>query len=360
MKSRVLGRYLLKEAGLSTFAVSAVLTGVLFTNSLIRLLGQAAESDLPSGGVLSLLGLATLSYFSFMLPAGILLGTVLAFGRLYRDSEMPALAACGVGPRQLFRALLLLAVPVALLVAWLSLAVAPWAARTAADVQARLQQTLEVEAIRAGRFLTSQRAQGVLYVEEVAADGQMRGVFLQTDRHGETVVVTAQTARRRVDPATGDSFLVLRDGYRVEGVPGQRRWRILQFEEHGVRVAEGELPTVRLRQRAMPTANLLARRQPADVAELQWRVSAPLMVLVLTLLAVPMSKSAPREGRYGKLLAAVLAFVVYFSLLNMSAEWVKAGVLSPAIGLWWVHGAFVVIALWWLRRSFGVLRRRTT
>lgn len=358
MKFSILGRYLLREVGLTSLAVSAVLIGVLFTNSLIRLLGQAAQNNLPSSGILSLLGLTTLGYFSYLLPAGLLLGMVLTFGRMYRDSEMPVLAACGVGPWQLLRELLWIVVPAVLAVAWLALSVAPWALHTAANVQALLQQSLEMESIRAGRFLTSSRAQGMLYVERMTADGEMEDVFLQTQRDGETVLVSAATARRQLDPATGANFLVLHEGYRMEGVPGTQRWRILQFEEHGVRLSEGPLPDVRIKQRAVPTEGLLERGQPADIAELQWRLSAPLMVLVLTLLAVPLSKTAPREGRYGRLLTAVLLFVVYFSLLNASADGIKTGRLPQWIGLWWVHLVIAALALYWLRQNFGVLRFR--
>lgn len=356
MTSSILSRYLLREVGLTSLAVSAVLVGVLFTNSLVRLLGQVAKNALPSGGILSLLGLMTLGYFSYLLPAGILLGTVLAFGRMYRDSEMPVLAACGVGPGQLLRELLWIVVPAILVVAWLALSVAPWALHTAANVQVLLQQSLEVEGIRAGRFLTSNRAQGMLYVERMTADGEMQDVFLETRRDGETILVSAANARRQIDPATGATFLVLRDGYRLEGVPGAQRWRILQFEEHGVRLRESPLPEARIRQRAIPTAELLARGQPGDTAELQLRLSAPLMTLVLAVLALPLSKTAPREGRYGRLLTAVLLFVIYFSLLNASADGIKAGWMPSWIGVWWVHLAMVVLALLWVRQSFGVLR----
>lgn len=356
MRSSIISRYLLKEAGLTSLAVSAVLIGVLFTNSLIRLLGQAAQNNLPPGGVLNLLGLATLGYFGFMLPAGILLGMALTFGRLYRDSEMPVLAACGVGPWQLLRALLWLVVPAVLVTAWLSLSVAPWASRTAANVQVVLQQSLELEGVQPGRFITSRRAQGMLYVDAMGDDGEMRGVFLETEREGETILVSAATARRQIDQDSGDTMLVLRDGYRFEGVLGELSWRMLQFEEHGVRLAKGPLPDVRIKQKAVPTGTLLARGETADIAELQWRLSPPLMVLILTLLAVPLSKTAPREGRYGRLLTAVLLFVVYFSLLNLSVDALKSGQLSPWVGVWWVHLSMALLGLVWLRRSFGVLQ----
>lgn len=360
MKSTIISRYLFKEAGLTTLAVTAVLVGVLFTNSLIRLLGRAADGNLPPGGVMSMLGLFTVGYISFVLPAAILLGIVLTFGRLYRDSEMPALSAAGVGPWQLLGALSWLVVPAALLVAWLSLSAAPWASLTAANLQAELQQSLELEGVRPGRFLAPGRAQGVLYVEDMTDDGELRGVFLQTERDGETVLVTAATARRQIDPATGEDFLVLRDGHRIEGVPGERRWRMLEFEEHGIRLREGPPPDVRIKQRSVPTTELIARWWPADQAELQLRLSAPLMVLVLAVLAIPVSKASPREGRYGKLLVAVFLFVVYFNLLNLSADWLSDERLPGWLGLWWVHVLMAGIGVFWLRRSFGLRRRRGT
>lgn len=358
MKSTIISRYLFKEAGMTTLAVAAVLVGVLFTNSLIRLLSRAADGNLPASGVMSMLGLFTVGYISFVLPAAVLLGIVLTFGRLYRDSEMPALSAAGVGPWQLLGALTWLVVPIALLVAWLSLSAAPWASLTAANLQAELQQSVELEGVRPGRFLTSAQAKGVLYVEDMADDGELRGVFLQTERDAETVLVTAATARRRIDPVTGEDFLVLRDGYRLEGIPGERRWRLLEFEEHGIRLREAPLPEVRIKQRSVPTAELLRRWRPADQAELQLRLSAPLMVLVLAVLAIPVSKASPREGRYGKLLIAVFLFVVYFNLLNLSAEWLSDKRLPPWVGLWWVHALMAGIGLVWLRRSFGLRRRR--
>src|SRR5690625_726062 len=111
-----------------------------------------------------------------------------------------------------------LVVPAVLLVSWLAFSVAPWASRAAAEMQAVLQQSVELEGGRPGRFITSRRAQGMLYVESMADDGVRQGVFLETERDGETILVTAATARRQIDPASGDTLLVLRDGYRFEGV----------------------------------------------------------------------------------------------------------------------------------------------
>lgn len=356
MKHWVLSRYLIKEVGLALLAVSIVLVTVLLTTRLAHYLGNAARGELPAGAIVKLMGLAALGNLQVVLPASFFLGMVLTFGRLYRDSEMAALAACGVGPRLLYRSLFLLAVPLALVVGGLSLSVGPMAQRQVAEVQAQAQQTLELEGLQPGRFLTSERVDGMFYVESLQ-DGQMRNVFLQTTAEGRLVLVGAERARQALDPETGQRFLVLEDGYRLEGIPGGAQWRRVEFEEHGVRLPEPALVAANLRTRALPVDLLVAEGSASSWAELQWRLSLPLMTLVLTLLALPLSKSGPREGRYGKLLLAVIVFAVYSNLLSAAQEWTKQGSLPLWLGLWWVHGAMAALAGVWLARRFGLVRR---
>src|SRR5690606_32767932 len=106
------------------------------------------------------------------------------------------------------------------------------------------------------------------------------------------------------------------DGTRYEGVPGSRSFRILEFAEHGIPVrieADDEyVPPIETR----PTEALLASDDPADAAELQWRISSPLSLLVLALLAVPLSRSSPREGRYSRIGVGLLLYIIYANTLS--------------------------------------------
>jgi len=129
---------------------------------------------------------------------------------------------------------------------------------------------------------------------------------------------------------------VLVDGYRYEGRPGAANYRIAKFAEYGVRI---ELPgsgTVVDKRESTPTAVLLKSASLKDIAELQWRIMMPVSAVVLLILAVPLSRSSPRQGRYGKLVAAVLLFVIYYNLMGVAEVWLKEGVVPPAIGMWWV------------------------
>lgn len=354
----VVARYLVREVALAWLAVASILVAVLLTNRLVRFLAEAASGELPGDVIFQLLGYKALGHLSLVLPASFFLGIVLAFGRLYRDSEMAALAACGVGPRQLYKALFLLAVPLAGLVGWLALEVGPWASRVGEQVQAEAEQRVDVQGVRAGRFMQPERAQGMFYVERLSEDGRrMEGVFVQSGRGEDTVLIVADSGRRQTDPESGDRYLVLEDGYRYQGIPGTAAWRVIRFQRHGILIEESGPVTARVRRAGQPSSALWGSESLSGQAELQWRLSAPLMVLVLTLLAVPLARSAPRDGRYGRLLAAVLIYAGYSNLLTVGQDWIEDGAVPVAVGLWWLHVVVALAALVLLWRQYGLRRR---
>ncbi|SEO59875.1 LPS export ABC transporter permease LptF [Aquisalimonas asiatica] len=355
----IVSRYLIREIAQAWLAVTLVLTAVLFTNRLVRYLGDAASGSLPGDMVLQLMGYKALSYLALAIPGAFFLGIILALGRLYRDSEMAALGACGIGPRELYKALILLAAPLALLIAWLALEVGPWAAREGREAEQLASEAVEIQAIRPGRFIQSGQADGMFYIERFSEDGErMRNVFLQTRQGGEQILLAANEGYVEADPDTGDQYLVLLDGRRYDGDPGGGRWREYEYKVHGVRIAEGEPPDVRVRRDGMPTRELLASDDLRDISEFQWRVSMPIMVITLGLMAIPLSRSSPRDGRYGRLLLAVLVYAIYSNGLTVSQGWLEDGTVPPWIGLWPVHLLVAAIAVVWLSRQYGLLRPR--
>jgi lipopolysaccharide export system permease protein len=102
---------------------------------------------------------------------------------------------------------------------------------------------------------------------------------------------------------------------------------------------------------------LLGSDEPEQIAELQWRLSIPLATVLLALLAVPLSKSQPREGRYGRITIGLLVFIIYFNMLSAAKAWIERGDIAPALGLWWVHGALLLLTVLLLAVQNGVHRR---
>lgn len=348
-----ISRYLVREVLLAWLAVTVVLVVVLLTNRLVSFMAEAASGEVPARIIFTLLGLKAVSNLGTVLPASFFLGVMLALGRLYRDAEMTALAGCGVGPLRLYRGLFLLALPLAAVVGYLAVSLGPAAEREGDRRLAQAQQEAQFEGVRPGRFLTFGDG-GTVYVSAVTESGRMEGVFARFGGAERDTIVVAEGASRRLDPETGDDFLVLENGRRYDGRPGGGAWRLMAFQRHGLRIAEPEPVAPRVRRDARPPAELVGGG-PAARAELQWRLSPPVMVLVLALASLPLARSAPRSGRYGRLVLAVLLYVTYFNVLYAAQGWMSEGITPPALGLWWVHGLALLLALAVMRWRLGGL-----
>lgn len=354
MRPAIVSRYIAREVLTVWAAVIVVLFLVLLTNRFVRYLGQAAEGDVPGQLILQLLGYEAVSQLGMTIPASFFLAVVLALGRFYRDSEIAAMAACGIGPGRQLRAVFLVAVPLALVVGGITLFVAPWASRSSDELMARAESLLLVQGIQAGRFFQPKGIDGMVYVANVGPDGHtMEGVFLKGQRDGETLLLRADRATRTEDPKTGERYLVLHDGSRYEGVPGEGRWRSLRFREHGIRIEDPPERKPDAHRSALPTSELVVSDRASLRAELQWRVSLPLMLLVLSFTAVPLSRGGPRDVRYTSMFSAVLIYLLYSNALAAGEEWVKQGSVPVWIGLWWVHALALGVGVVWLVRQFG-------
>lgn len=337
---RIVDRYLLKEVVSGWLAVTVVLWLVLVSNKLVRFLGDAADGDIPGDLVFSLLGLQMAWYLILIVPFALALGTVLGLGRLYRDNEMVVLSACGASTARIYRPLLTLACVVALVLAWLALFVGPEVQGQSSRLKDVARQQADMSVLGEGRFNELHSGRFTFYAERLSDDGDsMENLFIVVrgrDADTSSSMISARTAYRTQDSDSGDDFLVLVDGYRYEGTPGAADYRVMQFDRYGVRVdLPGGSEVVNERE-ALPSAQLLASDDLQDIAELQWRIALPLSCIVLAFLAVPLCMTAPREGRYGRLVLAVLLFVIYYNLLGAARVWVGRGDIPVAVGLWWV------------------------
>lgn len=355
---RILDRYIFREIAQTWLAVTLVLLFILLTNQFARVLGDVAKDKLPKDAIFQIIGLTALQYLTVLVPIGLFLAVMLALGRLYRDSEMPAMMACRVGVAGIYRPLSLILIPLVIGVAWLAMDVAPRALSNIERIGMEARRQADLASIEPGRFTSDSTAGAVVYAEKVLGPGLVENVFMQRrrDSGGVEVVVAARGEQRESDdPNT--RFLVLHDGRRYEGVPGTPSFRVMEFAEHGIPYRLPGVEDPELEPEAMATAGLLASADPMHVAEFHWRLGVPLATLILALIAVPLSRSQPRQGRYGRLLIGLLVFIIYFNLLSAGKAWLEQETVPDTIGLWWVHGVMLAFALGLLAVQNGVHRR---
>jgi lipopolysaccharide export system permease protein len=188
-------------------------------------------------------------------------------------------------------------------------------------------------------------------------DGTLSNVFVQRRSGDKVIVVVAEKAGQRNDEELGLKVLTFQNGERYEGVPGDPEFLVMKFAEHGIPFAVRESRPGDVSEEAQTLNELLDQLDPAAVAEIQWRISVPITLLVLTLIAVPLSRAAPRTGRYNNLIAGILLYIIYANLLGASKVWLEQERVPAWVGLWWVHLLFIAFAVVLLMRQNNVFLR---
>jgi len=344
-------RYVLREVVQTWAAVTGVLVAILVSNQLSRVLGRAAGDQYGRHVVFDLIALGAVMNLSVIVPVGLLLAVVLTLGRLYHDSEMAALQACGFGPARLLAPLFCFAVLIAAGLGWLTFFQVPRADQEAQLLRQSAVKEAQFGRLDAGRFRSFSGGDAVFYAERVDAEGVLHNVFVQRESAGRIELALADTATYS-KAASGSMHLVtLFNGRRYEGVPGRSDFRVIEFREHGIPIATPtDIPGTNDPD-TKPTRELIGSPAAADIAQLQFRVSTPIMALLLTLIAVPMSRLRPRQGRYARVGFAIVVYFVYSGLLSAAKAWLEKGLLPPEIGVWWVHIAALALGLYLFQRA---------
>lgn len=362
----LIDRWLLKEVAKTLLVILAVLLMVLLASNIVKFLGLVASGAIGGDALLALVGLEMLKTLGMLVPPAFFFAVLWVLGRLYRDGEMLALQAAGVGTLRIYRAFLYSAVPLAILVAWLMLVVLPWAKVAYETIRITERDRTELAAVRVGEFNEFSRGELVVFAESALPDGQLQNVFVQDRMQGMPGIVTAARARQITDQDSGARFIVLVDGNRYEGLDGGGPVEMGSFAEYALRIPDIPLDLTRLPMSALGWQALLASDDLNLRAELQYRLSLSLAVLAFTLVAVPLARTAPRQGIYGRLGVAVLIYFVFMNLQRVGERWMEAGVTPAWLGMWWVPLLLALIALavlvydspgWrvWLRRRRGGL-----
>jgi len=350
----IIFRYLTTQILQVMAAVTVILLVVSFTSRFLQYLGDAVAGKLTTD-ILVLLMLSRLPEFLVViLPLAFFLGVLLAYGRMYADNEMTVLSACGYSRNRLLQVTMGSASLVAALVAVLSLYAAPAGLQSTERLRQIQSELTELDLIVPGQFQQFNRGMRTTYaeaIEETELGRQLNNAFVaireesvEGGQPGLRIVVS-ETARPILDQATGRRFMLLENGYFYDGVPGQAGYQVTRFREQGILLPDQIDIAPVLRERALPTVELLGSTVPANQAELQWRISVILIIPILALMAVPLSKVGPRQGRFSKLVPATLIYGSYFLLLEMTRERIESGEASAMPGMWWIHALYLLVGV---------------
>ena len=342
-------RSLQRELAYTAGAVFMVLLTIMLTTMMIRIVGYAASGEIDPRDVLVLIGLTVIGYLAVMLVVTLFVSILFVLTRWYRDSEMVVWLASGVSLTRLIKPIGVFATPIILLIAFFAFVGWPWSNQQSKMIKARFQQRDEISLLAPGQFRESASNHRVFFIEKMSPDqSKVQNVFVTSTENGKVNVVVSHTGH--TETKDGDRFVVLEDGRRYDGTPGQPNFKIMEFERYGVKITSKPVTNVQTTN-STPTPDLLRNPTRDNLAEFAWRAGLPLIAINLMVLGIPLSYQNPRRSRTINLVMAVLIYLTYSNLLNVVQAQIEQGKMSFGVGLVGLHAlvAAIVAFIFWLR-----------
>jgi len=337
---------LTRELTLTAIGVFVVLLAILVSTQAINLLGRAAEGQIASDAVAALIGFWALGLFPVPLILTVFISVMVVLTRLWRENEMAVWLAAGMSQKSLLWPILRFAIPLSILVGVVALGIAPWADQRSQVYADKLKQREDISAVSPGIFKESSDANRVYFVENYAgAHGSASNIFFQDVSDGKIASIFARSGHLGSD-GDGQRILVLENGQRYVGMPGQADFDVTTFKRYTVLVGDDHklvaAPTSRQSQSTLKLFHQLY--DPGARSELAWRISLPFSCLLLAILAIPLSYVNPRSNNTYNLIAALLVYFFYQNALTF----VRNGILNqtlPVYSIALVHVAVLILGL---------------
>ena len=335
----IITSYLSREIIKTSAATMLVLYIILMSNALGRVLADIADGDVPRQALGAVMLSQSVNMLAMLLPISFFLGIIFAFGRMYNDHEIVVMNACGIGYREFYKPVVIVLMPVLLLTGFASLSLNAKMQRNALAIIDQKENQHEFHQVKPGQFNQSEAGDTVFFMESISADKlELREVIIGQTDPDSMILETARSGQQQLDELSGDLFLVVGPGQRVEGIAGQKDFRIVDYDQHGILIENQAKPAdPHVHSNEKTVFELWSSDRISDRVELQWRIAIPVVLIVLALLAVPLSYISPRKGRFGKVGYALLIYIVYFNLIILTRSQLEAEAIPMTINFWWVH-----------------------
>ena len=345
--------YLIREIGRTMAVMLGVLVALFASYSASGFLADAVNGLMPADIIAELIALKVIISLEVLIPVSLYISVVLAFGRLYSDSEFTAMFALGVTPMRVMRIVAMLAGSLAVVVAVLSLWVRPWAYQDSHELTKRAETLLDVDYMEAGTFYVGDKGNRVIFVEH--RDGPKApatNIFVRSMHEDHPRIIYAERAHQAPKTTADDApDVYLNDTHVYDFLPeGHPDDSSMTVQEVAVPTGNRGVKQPEYSSTAASTAALAASHAPEDTAELQWRFSTPIATLLLGLLGVPLSRAKPRQSKYAKMGTAILIYSAYYLICTSARTWVQHGAIPTFPGIWWVPalllGVLIAATFW--------------
>ena len=347
----IIHRSFVREVLQTVGAVMAIIVSIFLSIRVVKILQDAVEGDVPLESIFTILILKLITHFNIIIPLVMFVSVLLVQNRWSRDNETIIIQACGVSSLTFLKPATMLVLIVGLITGVFSLYLGPLSAQIGRTIEVDFRNRSDIAGVVPGVFTETRSGQGVYFVESFSEDiKQYKDVFVYNGGEREGVVV-ANNGFKTVDQFTQDEFLVLKDGTRYEGRPGEKEYAVMNFETYALRIKKKQPSRFAYSVNSYSTRRLMKSRQRAQISELHWRIAHVLAIPIMTLMALSFARSSYRESRLPGMLMALLTYFAYINFLGVAVSMVRSGKIDAHWGLYYVHIPFALWAIYRFART---------
>lgn len=347
-----------RELSRTFTATLVVLVTIVMTMMLIRTLGMASKGSVNPQEVFLVMAYSVLGHIPTILTLSLFITLVSTLGRMKRDSEMVVWLTSGQSFIRFLRPLFTFALPLIVTIAALALLIWPWTNAQMQDLRTRFEQRGDLERITPGQFQESASGERVFYIDKVAMQSKIdattqlpmiesaQNIFIASFEHDKESITAARTGK--IETQEAEKYLILEEGQRLERDVRGGQFKLTQFQTLGTRIGQERGLNAQDEPKALTTLTLVRNPSALNKGELAWRLGLALAAINFVLLSLALSGLNPRAGRGSHLGFALLAFVFYYNMINVSQAWISAGRADVLVTLVALHGSIFAVCLLWL------------
>ena len=349
-------KYIIKEILLYFIAIIALLFFVSIANTFISLLTKVASGKLPFGLACKIILLYTPESLGLLIPVSLFIANLFVISKLYADNEIVVLFMSGLSWKFLIITVTIITSIISIITASLTLYINPITAKLREELLYKGESLGFISAIMPGSFQLINEDKQIFYVGNINNE-QIQDVFIATniERNTDPLIITAKSGQTQILEDQEGSFLVLQNGHRYSGIVGSDNFSIIDFSEYGRQILPKNHEVPLNTHRLQKTRDIWRSVDAGETAEWQWRISMPISVFVLSILAISLAKVSPRQGRFAKFLPAILLYIIYCNAMIFMRRLLVIGAVNRMCGMWVIHGGFLILAIVLLLQSSGWL-----
>jgi len=352
-KNTIISRYLLGNLIIFFFAITFIIGLIVFGNQFVLTVQESISFGIPIKELMPLVGFNMLRDIPIILTLSLFLSIIITISQLYKNSEAVVMNSIGLGDKNFMNLIKPIVFFTFIVIFYLTIFAVPWAKQQKSYAEDETVNASEFSFITEGKFESFKNGEIVFYaseskVNDVIGEQNMEEIFIYALDNNNPVIVLASEAKKYTDAINDSIYLRLKNGTRYEGLPADGNINILNFEKYDLEIVSGDL------QKSISSFSEIEEKNTIDLlrdgglkanAEIQWRISQPISVLILSIFGVFLGKSTPRTGKGINLVIGVVVFMLYNNALLVAKSAIESGQLNPLIGMWSIHLLLLLILI---------------